>query len=391
MKLWLVIFICTGLLGCNTTSEIKKHLKQEVDVITMFNHALFIPQPVLSEQAIFSLPEHEAQAIQHYVERYKNSNMTKDEILGNFLQAKVANFSYDGATLIAQEALSQQAGNCISLAILSQAYANILGVETRYAKVDSFPMYQKNRHFVLTSSHFKTKLITSTKAQKDGSILLMSGGTVIDYFPNQDSVFSGNARYEDLVAKFYANQAVSALLEVNYNMAYSLLSSALEYAPTDPEIINIAALLHKHAGDRASAKRIYDYAIQHRLTSTNLLLNYLSYIPADQVALRDTIQKQLEQSPASPFDTLSLASSYIEKQRYIKAKQLIEPLLLNYHYLPEVYVELGKIAYLEKRYEAASHYFDQAIKKSREVYKKDIYTAKRGMLNQFISNSTDTE
>ncbi|MEZ7206059.1 tetratricopeptide repeat protein [Pseudoalteromonas sp. DY56-GL79] len=389
MKWLLIILTSIGLSGCNSTHTTTADMKQKVDVTSLFNHSLFALKSVPSEQQIFTLPKQEEEALLTYVERFRGKNVTKDEILGNFLQAKIGHFSYDGETFIASELLNQQSGNCISLAILSQAYANILGIETSYAKVDSFPIYQKNQNFVLTSSHFKTKLITPKEELATLNNRLSFSGTVVDYFPEQDSVFSGNAQYEDLVAKFYTNLAVSALLEADYDMSYSLLSAALKYAPRDAEAINIAALLHKHVGDRNSAKQIYDYAFNNHLTSTNLLLNYLNYIPKDQTNLKNMILAELEQSPTSPFDTLSLASSYIKQQRYKKAKELIEPLLLNYHYLPEVYVELGKIAYLEQRYQTASEYFEQAVNKSREQYKKDLYTAKQKMLNHLLVRNED--
>ncbi|NUZ12326.1 hypothetical protein HUZ36_16200 [Pseudoalteromonas sp. McH1-7] len=383
MKWLFVVLTAIGLLGCSSTPTSSTADKPSMTVASLFNHTLFTPQPVVSEQAIFSLPQSEVQALWQYVEKHKNSDITIDELLGNFLQNKIGDFSYDGATFIAKDALSQRSGNCISLAIVSQAYANVLGIKTSYAKVDSYPVYQKNKSFVLTSSHFKTKLITPREQEND-SMIFFSSGTIIDYFPNQDSVFSGNANYADLVAKFYTNLAVSALLAADYDKAYSLLMAALEYAPNDPETINISALLHKHVGDRVRAKQIYAYAAQQQLTSTNLLLNYLNYIPADQTALRESILAQLERSPASPFDTLTLASSYIDKQNYSKAKKLIEPLLLNYHYLPEIHAELGKIAYLEGNLQAALVYFDQAINKSRETYKKTLYSAKQNMLTQLM-------
>lgn len=389
MKWLLIILTSIGLSGCNSTQTAKAEIQRKVDVTAQFNHALFTLKPIPSEQQIFTLPKQEEEALLTYAEQFRGKNVTKDKILGNFLKAKIGHFSYDGETLIASDSLNQQSGNCISLAVLSQAYANILGIETSYAKVDSFPIYQKNQNFVLTSSHFKTKLITPQSELTALNSMFFSSGTVIDYFPEQDSVFSGNARYQDLVAKFYTNLAVSALLEADYDMSYSLLSAALEYAPRDPEAINISALLHKHIGDKNSAKRIYDYAFKNHLTSTNLLLNYLNYIPSSQPELKNMILAELEQSPTSPFDTLSLASSYIKQQRYKKAKELIEPLLLNYHYLPEVYVELGKIAYLEQRYQTAFEYFEQAVIKSKEQYKKDLYTAKQNMLNQLLVRNED--
>lgn len=243
MKWLLMILTSIGLSGCNSTHTTTADMKQKVDVTSLFNHSLFTPKPVQTEAEIFALPESEQQAAISFFGKYADANMRDDQVLGRFLDAKLDNFSYDGETLTATEATLKRAGNCISLAVLTQAYANVLGIKTSYAKVDSYPMFRKHQEFIITSSHFKTKLFANraTEGDENGQQTLIKG-TVVDYFPDQDSVFSGNAQYEDLVAKFYTNLAVSTLLEADYDLSYSLLSAALKYAPRDAEAINTAAL-----------------------------------------------------------------------------------------------------------------------------------------------------
>lgn len=71
MKWLFVVLTAIGLLGCSSTPTSSTADKPSMTVASLFNHALFTPQPVVSEQAIFSLPQSEVQALWQYVENTK--------------------------------------------------------------------------------------------------------------------------------------------------------------------------------------------------------------------------------------------------------------------------------------------------------------------------------
>lgn len=61
------------------------------------------------------------------------------EYLGDFLSG----FIYRGDTYNADLAAIKQAGNCLSLAILTKAYASLVGFKVEHRKVNSEPVYSR--------------------------------------------------------------------------------------------------------------------------------------------------------------------------------------------------------------------------------------------------------
>ncbi|CAH9066231.1 hypothetical protein PSECIP111854_03846 [Pseudoalteromonas sp. CIP111854] len=380
-KLLIVLFFFT-LSGCSHTQK-GNALKQVPSPTSLINHDLFNPVPITLEAQIFALPEVEQNAFKTFASQAITKQIRADRIIADYLKFKVDNFSYDGATLTASEVISQNEGNCISLAILTQAYANLIGIETGFSEVASMPVYKQKKQTILISSHFKTKLYAPLEKNKDW-LYFMRPGTVIDYFPVKDIVFVGSASYHDLVAKYYANLATEALLKKQFNLSYSLLQKAFEYTPYDPELISLTAILHRRNGDTQSAQRLFAFAYKHNFLSSNLLYNYRFLAQQlGQTALVNELDQALHYNAKTPFDFIQLAEQAISRKQYLTAENILNKLLLNTPYLPEPYFALAKINYLRGDLKTAQNFLQSALDKAEDQQKKGIYQAKLNTLKQF--------
>ncbi|MEC4090228.1 tetratricopeptide repeat protein [Pseudoalteromonas rubra] len=378
-RLWLLSLFTVLLSACASPQKRPTPPPPRPDM--PFNHALFNPVAVLDEQSIFTLPEQEQQAFLTYYQKHILAGMRGDRIIFEYLHDQLEEFHYRGETYSATESLQYGGGNCISLAVLTQAYAFVAGIDTRYHKVASAPVYQQLADTILISSHFKTKLLAPEQQEQEDWITLIRPGTVIDYFPAQDAIFVASARYKDLVAKFYANLAVKAMLADEFDLSAARILRARSYAPDDPELINIAAVLHRRAGDLTGAETIYQYADQHRLISHNLLSNYLVLAKEQQAtALAARLEQQLEDDAKTPFDFLMNARSAIAKGQLKKASRLLVNVVKETPYLPEPYFELAKISYLQGDHDTARQLLEQAIEKTSDPEKSRVFTAKHSML-----------
>ena len=157
----LLVFVIAG-----CTQSPKTTPSQLQKPTTLLNHALFTPITVIDEASIFHLPDNEKRAFEAYVQKAQARQVRKDRIIAHYLESKLDHFSYDGATLSASAALKQKEGNCISLAILTQAYANLLGIETGFSEVATMPVYKRQGQTILISSHFKTKTLCTTRPRR---------------------------------------------------------------------------------------------------------------------------------------------------------------------------------------------------------------------------------
>ncbi|TQF72504.1 tetratricopeptide repeat protein [Pseudoalteromonas luteoviolacea] len=379
------IFALLGACASTQTPAEKAILK----VTHLFSHATFEPQATIAEADIFALPKHEQDNFLAYYDNELKRGIRPDKAVFKYLEHRLDSFTYDGDTLTAQESLQRNEGNCISLAILTQAYANLAQVETTFREVGTIPVFRKNNNTILVSNHFRTKLLAPKSPNSSDKFEIIRAGTVVDYFPAQDSFYIDTATYQDLVAKYYANKSVDALLAEDYNQSFSMLTKALHYAPYDPELINISAVLHRRSGLPAVALTIFEYANTHALTSQNLLVNYLSLAKTQtNPQLVELLEASLENSAETPFDKIQLAQRSIKKGNYNKAIRELKEVILETPYIPEPYFELARIYYTKGDIEKTERLLTLAIERSSDPEKRSLFQAKRNAIPEQLSKNT---
>ncbi|MBA6411061.1 hypothetical protein H4J63_17460 [Pseudoalteromonas sp. 5Ae-yellow] len=364
------------LVGCNTT---KVHqVEQQIELEQLLNHSLFNKLDTPSEYSIFELPNAEKEKFLAYAEKQKQSEIRHDRIIYNYLESNLANFKYHGDTLTSAQALKLSQGNCISLTVLTQSYAQALGLETSFQEVTSQPVYAKENNVVYVASHFRTRVYAPKVEKKDDNIVeFFRAGTLIDYFPTRRSFYSSSADYNDLVSKFYSNLAATALAGKQLDIAYSLILQANKYTPNDPELFNIAGILHRRAGDVKNAELIYETAFNNQVLSINLLSNY--QLLAKQLGkneLAEKLAKHLVNKEKDPYELLVVAKNDLQSGLIGKAKNHLEQAIAKAPYIAELYLELAKIHYQQGNSRQTKNLLEKAIKFERDDQKHDVYQAK---------------
>ncbi|MCF6441861.1 hypothetical protein L1077_20705 [Pseudoalteromonas luteoviolacea] len=362
--------------GCSSTKDTPPETIPLVSAL--FSDDTFEQVLTINEQEIFTLPVQEQEKFLDYFNNELIKGVREDKIIFNYLKQRIDLFTYDGATLTATESLERNEGNCISLAILTQAYAKLAQVDTTFIEVGTVPVFKKNNNTILISNHFRTKLLAPKSTSDPNTIEVIRAGTVVDYFPAQDSFFIDNANYNDLVTKFYANRAVDALLEDNFNQSFNMLKQALSYKPYDPELINISAVLHRRSGQESHAMKIYEYAKNYNLTSQNLLANYL-FIAKNQnnTELVKQLENLLDETALTPFDKIQVAQRSAQKGRFTRAIQELKEVIIETPYLPEPYFELARIYHSKGDIEKTDKLLALAVERSSDPKKRSLFQAKR--------------
>ena len=355
---------------------------KKVQLTHIINHSLFEQVKTPSEHSIFELSEPEKSAFLTYAHSRLN-NVRADEIIFNYLQNQLTNFKYDGATLTAQQAIERSEGNCISLAILTQSYAQLLNLETSFQEMTSEPVYAKEGNVIYVANHFRTKIYAPKKETDEDIIVIIRAGTLIDYFPTRGSFYSGSATYNDLLSNFYSNLAATALAENNLNKAYSLIMQANRFTPNDAELFNIAGVLHRRAGDLKSAHMIYQTALDRNDISINLINNYriLAKELGDKT-LEKRLTSQLVDKEKDPYELLVIAKNNLHQGKVTQAKKQLELAIAKAPYISELYLELAKIRYQQGNTAQTQSLLEKAIQYERNKERLNVYQAKLASLNK---------
>lgn len=370
-------------MGCSLVSTKQPEDLKAQNALSLSNYQLLKLKPVPTESDIFSLPDAEKKKFLGAYNSFIDKGIRADKALYKYLENSLTGYTYDGNTHIANMSLDKQKGNCISLAILTQAYANIAGIETSFREVSTFPIFKKEKNLLLISSHFSTKLYAPKDdigLPKNNSIKTFSfgrAGTIVDYFPQQSTFYVGNVQYPSLVAKFYANLSSIALVEEKLNLSFSLAIEALKFRPEDPELINLIAVIHRRAGDNNTAKKLFEFAVNNNLTSSNLFASYHYFAKSiNDVELANKLALQLEKSAKTPFDFLQIARNEIKKSNFLKAEKIINSIIENHYYLPEPYFELARVRYLSGQKSSAKRPLEKAIQMSNSKEMIGLYESK---------------
>ncbi|QYJ91271.1 transglutaminase domain-containing protein [Shewanella halotolerans] len=301
----------------------------------------------------------------------------------DYLEGRLSTFSYYGKTYSANETLTHNAGNCMSLAILTKAYARLVGIEIDYIEETSSPLFFQSAQLGVISNHVKTKLMDPSFEPKPGSFYFYEPGLVVDYFPSRNSLSKGNIDEAEFLAMYYQNLAADALELTHYRRAAWLAIEGLTLAPERVELVNLLAVIYRHLGSPKQAEALYLHGLSLAADDLNLLTNYKLLLAnqgrQDEAA---SLQRRIDQAQdPSPFRWLMLANDYYQGADYHTALRYYTKAVELAPYMPQGYAGRAKTLYLLGKQAEAKEAITLAIDKTHQVDLERRYQAKLALLS----------
>ncbi len=289
--LYAVFFVCLGIAGCQHSSQ------RPAELSTANAAAAMPPLPALSTHAEQAIPDIQrltrltaAQQADFlaYFQHPSRQQLSAAQRVGQYMQNYLLDFQYQLTTLSASETLALLRGNCMSLALLTQALAQLVQVEVRFQLSYREPVVDLQQGMLISVNHIRSYLMTGPVAQP-GALL---SAVVVDYFPGPRTI--GGAMLDDnrFMALLYNNLAAEAWFAGQRQLALAHLVYALKQAPADSMSINSLAVMLKQQGQIDAARTWYQYGLQQSDVDLALLQNY--QLLAEQTGDRHTYQ-QLDQ------------------------------------------------------------------------------------------------
>jgi tetratricopeptide (TPR) repeat protein len=297
---------------------------------------------------------------------------------------------YDSAmTRNASEAFAARSGNCLSLVIMTAAFAKALDLPLEYRKVfvdDTWAragdMYLAIGHVNLTLGKRRTEEVTyaSRLARKP----VESDGLTIDFLPPADmrSVRSRVIGEDIVVAMYMNNRAVEALARGRIDDAYWYAREAMVQSPAFLIAYNtLGAVYHRH-GDFAQAEAVLRFVVEREPANTQAMANLVRVL-ADAGRKEESqrlaaVLAKVEPEPPFAFFNRGMAAMRAGDLRAAKASFEREiarsPDYHEFHFwLAVVQIGLGETA------EARKH-LAIAVRNSTSRSDHDLYAAKLARL-----------
>ncbi len=384
---FLLLCAATWLAGCATTAPVAPPVAVHPPLSAapgQFGARPEIPTP----KDIHKLSPAQRAAFLAYLHDRRNSGVPLNRKVYKYLEQITQSFNYQGDTLMATDALAQESGNCLSLAILTTSLAKLAGVDIGYQLVDDIPVYQLSGQLMQRGVHVRSILYES-REPRDGVFAFSRRGIVIDYFPVGGSRFKGNLDESGYVAMYYRNIAAEALARGDYQKAYWYVLESLRLAPENAAGLNMLAVVYGRAGDEQKAEAVYLHALQVADEQLSLLRNYRSLLLRTG---RDAEAREIEDRLArlddpSPLRWLELASSAYNDGEYRLAISYYRRALELAPYLHEGHHGLARAYYEAGELERAQSALQDAIENAFRQSTRSLYQAKLQLLHEEMNRN----
>ncbi len=289
-------------------------------------------------------------------------------------------FYDDTITRNAADTYAAGKGNCMSLVIMTAAFAKALGLEVRFQAVAVDEQWSRSGDIYVASTHVNLGLPVKDRitGARTGTKL------TIDFMPSTDA-----SRYQTdpldeqtITSMFMNNRAAEELAGKHLDQAYWWARAAIEKNPALVIAYNTLGVIYQRHGDLAMAEKVYQRALTREPEDTIVMRNLVSVLASQgKLEQAKTLTDRLARiDPTPPFYYFQRGMRAMEEGRYIDARSLFKREVTRSPYYHEFHFWLA-IAHLrlgEPR--AADDEMARAIDTSTSDGATKLYSAKLAYL-----------
>jgi Flp pilus assembly protein TadD len=379
----LTIIIVAILSSCSNVSN--EHAPIKIVKSVPLNYELFdwIQNKSDVEQDIFYLSQKKKNELLATIEQKMLSGTPKHLALSEVMTSMLGQFTYYGETHYAEDVASLNKGNCMSLAVLTGAFAEVIGLDFSYKEVRTLPVYSKENNLLLSSTHVQTILYDESFTPQNNYVYFSKPSVVIDYFPVNSNKAGRSVSKASFISMFYKNLAANALIQNNLDRAFYLAEKSYGYDKRNVEVINLLGVIHRRAGDILSAENIYKIGMEVSSSSLALMSNYLMLLRSEQRFVEaDRIESKLALlDDPNPYQWLEQAYSAQMQNNSNKAVLYYKKALDKAPYLHQAYIGLYQIYSKNGQHIQAKKMLVKALEWTYEIEERKQYKYKLYSLN----------
>lgn len=364
--------------GCAT----KPVLQTSAD---LFHDELFAaPAESVSADDIFQLNP----AMQQFLDREirKQSRIHSDQraLYMALYDEEKLRLRYDASyTRTASDTFDSRSGNCLSLVIMTAAFAKQMGLTTTYQKVFIEEELSRAGELYFSSEHVNivlgSKRLTLYKDNTGPETM------VVDFLQRGEAANLRSIEIDEntIIAMFMNNRAAEAMVRKDYNQAYWWVRAAINADKQFAAAYNTLGVIYIRSKHAEAAYRALTAALElnpKNLVTMSNMIQTLNSLERGAEA-KELNQRLRDQQPHPPFHFFQLGLAAMNKNDYAAAKSLFQRELQrapDYHefhfWLGLAHFRLGELADAEKELHLA---------KQNSSNQKDLalYAAKLNYLN----------
>jgi Tfp pilus assembly protein PilF len=348
------------------------------------------PGPVLLHDALFAAPSRPVHPADVFAVSDEMRKYLREEI-GESIEAKgkeralydalysrnQLRLDYDAEmTRNAAEAFHARSGNCLSLAIMTAAFARELGLTARFNRVFSDESWSRAGEMYFASGHVNISL---GRKHKDPRVLFQERHVLtIDFVPSEKKPFAYEVGEQTILAMYMNNRAAELLARGNLDDAYWHAREAIAADPRFTGSFNTLGVIYRRHGNLRESEAVLRYVLSEEPANAHAMANLAMVLHEEgRKAEADAVSRKLAAlEPNPPFHFFDLGMQAIRAGDFARARDLFKREIERDAYNHEFHFWLAMAYYgLGDAAEARKH-LTTAMENSNTRSEHDLYAAK---------------
>lgn len=287
----------------------------------------------------------------------------------------------------AAQTFTARTGNCLSLVIMTAAFAKELGLPVHYQTIVMDRAWSRNDDLYFASGHVNitlAKRLSEARVSFDQSSLL-----TIDFLPPEDT--AGQRRQDidenTIVAMYMNNRAAEALAAHQLDDAYWWVREAIRQDASFLPSYNTLAVIYRRHDNLPEAEHALRLVFEREPDSTVVMFNLIGVLNdlgkfSESKALTAQLTKL---QPDAPFQAFNLGMAAMRAGDFKTAKQQFTKEIARDPYYHEFQYWLGIACLRLGETDQALKHLSIAMENSTSRSAHDLYAAKFDLIKSHTS------
>ena len=371
-----------GLAGCATVEPVPPPPRQDV-----FFDAAFRPPsvPIDPQDALRLSP-----AMQRFADTEMAAGLRRKGLREGFIDALYTRgrlqLDYDAeATRTAAEAFEARRGNCMSLVLMTAAFARYMNLPVRFNSVYLEESWTRANGVFLVAGHVNISLPRRLSMGSNVTVFGEPELLTIDFLP-PDQMGHRRSRVIDestILAMFLNNRAAEALTGGQVDDAYWWTRAAIATDPRWLAAYNTLAVLYRRKGLADRAEATLRLVLEREPLNVQAISNLVLVL--SDAGRREEAQRYADQlaqiQPVPPYKFFDDGLVAMRAGEFGTARQLFRKELARAAYVPEFHFWLALANYGLGDMAGARGEISKALENSATAHDRELYGAKLAWLN----------
>jgi len=369
----LVSLLFSLLLACCATPRITKAPEG------LFNDQLFQPPSErISAQDVFAFSDEMKQYLKTEIAQQIRNKGPQQGLFDALYSKRQLQLDYDAATTRnASQAFAARSGNCLSLVIMTAAFAKELALPVRYQSAYTEEAWGRDNDTYFFIGHVN---IVIGKRVHEISPYSGADQMTIDFIPPLEmrALRTVEIQEQTIIAMYMNNRAAEGLAKGRLDDAYAWAHAAIEQDPGFMSSYNTLGVIYQRHGNLAEAEKVLNIALQREPNNAHVMSNLVAVLNAQgRTAESQALAHKLEQIDPDPaFVYFNRGLKAMRDGDYASARDLFArevnraPYYHEFHFwLASAYAHLGETEKALRELKLAKEYAT-----TRD--ERDLYSAK---------------